>query len=35
MVWVRKRVERKIYIHNDLSNTADYLRKRIEEMEAQ
>lgn len=31
---VRKQVQKNIYIHNDLANTADHLRKRVEEMEA-
>ena len=34
MVWVRKQVQKNIYIHNDLANTADHIRKRVEEMEA-
>lgn len=34
MVLVRKQVQRNIYIHNDIANTARHLRKRIDEMKA-
>ncbi|WP_137821583.1 hypothetical protein [Pseudomonas sp. D(2018)] len=34
MVLVRKEVQKKIYIHNDLANAANHLRKRVEENEA-